>query len=962
MYKLKSHPLPFKRTGVLLGGLLLTAAQALAAEPGLSLNGTWQFAHAAGEADARALENFFKPGFDRKGFQAMPVPSNWAMHGFEEPTYKKFTGNVAPEGFYIHTFKVPAAWSDRRVLLHFGGVWDSAEVWLNGKALGRHDSGFTGFAFDVTGPLKKGGDNVLAVRVRQAPLDYGLDTNDDWTLGGIYRDVTLETMPKERWLDNVGIQTVFDDQFRDADLKVRVMVSDEHKKLVPGNYVGPGEPYELRLALLDKEGREVQKQDFKLPAHYGTSRETMATLRVESPLHWTAETPNLYRLRVQLLENGKVAHERIEKVGFRQISTTGGVFRVNGQAVKLRGVNRHEEHPDVGRATTREHWMQDIKLMKEANINFIRLAHYPPAKGFIELCDELGMYVGDEVPFGYAGDNLNNPAYSTAVLQRSYETVARDINHPSVIYWSIGNEDPLSWLHMVSVRAVKAWDPTRPVLLPWRAEHWLPPEIDIMAPHYWTAQENSDFAARSSRPVITTEFTHAYGNDGMGGLNERWRALIQHPAGAGGAIWMWADQGLKINKRKPDGTLEGELKVTSDGWDGIVDSYRKPTRDFWEAKAVYAQVYPVPARVGFLPGQASVSVPIQNEYDFTNLRDVQIEWTVMEDDRRLAGGIATIAGEPHAAAPFSLPLSGIKAVKPGAAYYAWFRFLRADGSEITRRTVELEYAGTPQAVKAATAPVTVERGESVVVTAGRAAYTFDPKSGQLSRASVDGKVVLNEVRPALWRKLNPNETVQIKAELRDKLPDLDHAQASVKAWDVQQLEGAVSISATVDYAVDAANRYAVRYRYVVSGDGSLTVGYEATPSVQAPWLPFIGMKLASAAPLKRFRWLGLGPLDAYPNENTAPILGVWGGAIGDQEVTGTKATRWAEFTAAAGTGFKVRHDGYVDTATGDAHSVRVLSDVVGRGSKGRRPEGPAGLMDTSAGKAFIGEFSLTLLP
>jgi beta-galactosidase len=262
------------------------------------------------------------------------------------------------------------------------------------------------------------------------------------------------------------------------------------------------------------------------------------------------------------------------RVGFREISTAGGVLRVNGQAIKLRGVNRHDEHPDTGRATTPAQWLQDIKLMKAANINYIRLAHYPPSEGFIDLCDELGMYVSNEISMGYGGDQMHNPALAGAALLRSYATVARDINHPSVIIWTVGNEDPLTSLHLAALRTVKGLDPTRPLLMPWRAETWLPPEIHLLSPHYFTASKYDELASRADRPIVTTEFSHAFGNDGFGGLQERWQALTQHPSGAGGAIWLWADQGLKIARRGPDGTSSSSLEVVDGGFDGITDSYR----------------------------------------------------------------------------------------------------------------------------------------------------------------------------------------------------------------------------------------------------------------------------------------------------------------------------------------------------------------------------------------------------
>lgn len=530
---------------IFISSFLSLSSLGVLAQERINLSGTWQFAFAANQKEADRLERFYTSDFAKSKFKSTPVPSNWALLGYEEPVYRGFKDNQAGEGFYVREFTIPQDWKDKRILLHFGGVWSSAEVWLNGNELGRHDCGYTSFAFDVTNKLKVDEPNKLAVRVRQITREYKFDVCDDWTWGGIYRDVTLEAMPAKRWIDDVVVQTTFDHLFQDANLDIRVMISDKHKNTLPGNYPSPGEPYKLCFTLTDKEGKEVAQRQMAIPAHVSTDREICLSLPVEAPHQWTAETPYLYSLKVELLEKEAVTHTRMERVGFRQISTDGGVFRINGQAVKLRGVNRHDEHPDVGRATTRKQWLEDLTLMKAANINYLRLSHYTPAEGFIELCDSMGMYVGNEVTLGGAGDLMYDPSFSGAVLQRSYETIVRDINKPSIIYWSIGNEDPLTSLHMVSVKLVKALDPTRPVLLPWRPEEWLPKEVDILAPHYWNPQEYDRLAGHSGRPVISTEYTHAYGNDAFGGLEARWKALTKHPAGAGAAVWMWADQGVK---------------------------------------------------------------------------------------------------------------------------------------------------------------------------------------------------------------------------------------------------------------------------------------------------------------------------------------------------------------------------------------------------------------------------------
>lgn len=950
----------------ILSFILLIAALRLSAQEQISLNGTWDFALAKTGEEALRLENFHAPEFTNNDFKPIPIPSNWAVLGYEEPVYRGFKEDTASEGFYLHTFTVPKDWNEKRVLLHFGGVWSSAEVWLNGQYLGRHDSGYTSFSFNATGKLKTDNINRLAVRVRQVTREYKFDVFDDWTLGGIYRDVTLEAMPAKRWIDNVVAQTTFDNYFKDADLKVRVMVSDKHKNTLPGNYPSPGEPYNLRFTLSDKEGQEVARQQITIPAHTSTDRETDFTLRILSPLHWTAETPNLYNLRIDLLEKGQVAHTRTERIGFRQISTTGGVFRINGQAVKLRGVNRHDEHPDVGRATTRAHWLQDITLMKAANINYIRLSHYTPAKGFIELCDEMGMYVGNEISLGGAGNLMYDPSFSNAVLQRSYETVVRDINSPSVIYWSIGNEDPLTTLHMASVKSVKALDPTRPVLLPWRHEEWLPKEVDILAPHYWKDREYAQLASHSDRPIISTEYTHAYGIDGFGGLEARWKALTKHPAGTGAAIWMWADQGIKTPvakaKYSEDDISQGDkyLRIDYAGWDGIVDSYRNLTRDYLETKAVYAQIYPAIDKMYFVPGQDSIRIPIQNDFDFTNLNTVKINWSIWEDGQELSSGNSSINGQPHATSALKLPISKLKTIQPGKTYFIRFIFTRADGSEITREAVELcpQTEQIVQAVSNGKLIVSKDK-ESVIVATNDIRYIFNPRTGQLTSADIQGKQMITDLRPVIWRTLDRSETSAFGKENVRKAVDLNKYTQSVKSWKIEESEGNVVIKTEVNYTVDTNNRFTTTYRYTIGADGHLDISYQILTNVAIPWLPIVGMAVQSASELNQLHWLGLGPCDAYPNKQAAPILGLWGGKAGSTETTGIKATRWIERTGAIGC-LRIASIGYMEHNASRPETMYILSGVFARPEKGRKAEESVPQLSTDTGKPFVGEFSITL--
>jgi beta-galactosidase len=336
----------------LLSCVLLAGASAFGATQ--SLNGTWQFTLARDAGEVMRLEqSFHKPEFDAGSFRPIRVPANWAMEGFEEPQYGRMKD--AGTGFYLHRFQAPAEWKDRRVLLHFDGVWDSAEVWLNGVNLG----GTTAASRVLPSRFRMRSSWERATRWPSKcarPRATTCSTrNDDWSLGGIYRDVWTECMPRERYIDHVDSWVKFDDLFRDADLHIRALV---HQTRVAALVAVP---YELRATLTAADGRVAGEAVIPSDPHRDTGREHLFKLHVRAPKHWTAETPNLYTLRLELLENGKAAQASEHRVGFREVSTKGGVLRLNGQPIKLRGACRHDEHPDVGIATRREHWLQDLR-------------------------------------------------------------------------------------------------------------------------------------------------------------------------------------------------------------------------------------------------------------------------------------------------------------------------------------------------------------------------------------------------------------------------------------------------------------------------------------------------------------------------------------------------------------------------------------------------------------------------
>lgn len=963
------------------GSLALTPARAAenSVPSPVSLDGEWQFLLQPDEDAADALGKFYAEGFDTSAFKPIPVPSNWTTHGFEEPHYVNGTKS---EGFYLHSFDVPADAKDRRAILHFAGVWQSAEVWVNGQRLGRHDSGFTGFAFDVSKVLKPGEKNRIAVRVRQQTQSFKLDANDDWGLPGIYRSVWIEFTPKEFFIERVDVATDFDDQYRDAELRVRAFIMRNEK----ADFFSTSDPFEVRAILSTLAGEEVQRASYTATitgAHNG--RDIPIAFTVREPAHWTAETPNLYHLRVELRRNDQVVHSWEDRIGFREVSTAGGIFRINGQAVKLRGVARHDQHPDVGRATRREHWIEDIRLMKAANINAVRTAHYPPAEGFIRLCDEMGLYVIEEIPFGFGGDRMGDPSFAEGVFLRVYETINRDRNRPSVVVWSVGNEDPLSALHVNALRAVKGLDSSRPTLLPFRAEVGLPPEVDLIAPHYWKAEEYDRLGAWTDRPFITTEYSHALGPEDFGEQQERWDAISRHPAGAGGMIWAWADQGLrrKINGRpvlhplrdKKKYTREGSELVKekaagpdeiydshgNNGTDGIVDADRKPQIDYWETKAAYAPVRVLSERLPFRAGQPEVIITVRNDYDFTDLATVRMSWRLYRGAKVVDSGEMQLPSTlPHAQTRISIPTTAIaRNAAPDASYLHLF-FDDASGNRIAQRAVRLDETAVAVVAPTPTFEVKAEKKDNaLVVSVGQSIYTFNAETGEISSLEVSGEKMIDGAKLAIWRNATYSEAnvLDRRAKTYDWRTFLQNMKAEARSFDFTQDGDGVRVKASVDYREDENNHVVVDYVYHVLPTGALDIAYTVKPKLDLPWLQEIGLSLKTPDEPQTVTWLGYGPGTTLPNRHGSALFGQWMSPLFSSESRGTKSgVEWLRLAGSEGRALQVKGiQGFrLDAAKEGDVTLRVLTHIAGAWVKGGPAERPEWRLDLNDGE---GEFT-----
>ncbi len=621
-----------------------------------SLDGTWRFKLVKGLATPEELAGWEKPGYDVSGWDPIDVPGNWETQGFKSPQYGNQIDEMA--GFYVRDFNWNYRWEGQRVILRFDGVLFGYEVWVNGEYVGRWGSAYNLAQWDITEKLVKG-RNTIAVKVMTRSRAWLFDTNDCWCIAGIQRSVELFTVPNDHFGDIVFRTTGIENGAAKVWVGIEAEAFGKSAAKAARAYV----------SLVDVDG--VHALDFDLAI--SDSGKADAEGIVEGAHLWSAEDPFLYDLVVTLVDaEGKKIERIATKQGLKTVKVEGTTILVNGKQVFINGVAWNEIDPVEGRAITRETRRQQMRLMKKAGVNAIRTAHYPFGPDFLELADEMGFYVIDEVPFGSRGSMLlKNPEYLDELLVRTDATIRRDKNHASVLYWTLGNENTFTPNTKKVLAAAKLKDPTRPRALPQigssqAKETLYHPErdVDLVCPHYLSVENMKEYEKNATKPLLQTEFAHACGN-GFNDFEDRYGRMKAKPeVWAGGCIWAWIDQSLMHDERndaferelsltrtkdRPDGTHNSDLPKDMrrdvprdmqgnyldplhfiDSWgdratDGIVYGDGTPKDGYWLVKALYGGKLPVatpevpaPKAIGTAEGQRAIFAKICDE-DGTNL-------------------------------------------------------------------------------------------------------------------------------------------------------------------------------------------------------------------------------------------------------------------------------------------------------------------------------------------------------
>ncbi len=572
----------------------------------------------------------------------LPVPSNWEFHGFGTFTYGQELDKPAERGSYRRTFTVPESWSGRRINLVFNGVMTDATVKVNGRGAGpTHVGAFYRFKYDITALLKKEKDaeNLLEVEVAKTSsspeTELAENAGDYWTFGGIFRPVWLEALPA-KWIEHVAI-----DARADGTLTADLALGFRGDRRLDGTKL-PAESIVVQVFAAD--GRPAGKQVVQTIPHGGIGRLRISA-QIKNPALWTAETPNLYSLRVTRKSGDQVAHTVTRRFGFRtlEVREGQGLF-LNGCRILLKGVNRHSFRPDTGRALDAEDCYADVRLMKAMNMNAVRMAHYPPDDAFLDACDELGLYVINELSSWQKG-------HDTEIGRRLVrEMIESAVNHPSILFWANGNEG--GWNRDLD-GDFALYDPQqRRVLHPWD------PFSGIDTRHY-PAYADLTRRTNGAHLVMPTEFMHALYDGGAGaGLEDNWNAIAKSPVGAGGFIWVLADEGVRRDDQNGRIDVFGTYAP-----DGIVGPHHEKEGSYHTVRDVWSPVqFAKPVLNERFTGKLSVT----NRYDFTSLDTCAFQWKLLRypvpadakaDTQIIAQGSAVAPDiAPHDSGVLSLPL------------------------------------------------------------------------------------------------------------------------------------------------------------------------------------------------------------------------------------------------------------------------------------------------------------------
>lgn len=926
----------------------------------LCLDGVWKFRWTP-TPDGKTPD-FYRNDFDDSRWDTFPVPANWEVNGYGTPIYvsagypfridpPRVMGEPKPHyttykernpvGQYRRTFSLPTGWEAKgQTYIRLEGVMSAFYIWVNGEAVGYSQGSMEPAEFNITRLLKPG-QNIVALEVYRYSDGSYLEDQDFWRFSGIHRSIHLIHTPDVRLRDYTIRTLPKDEHCTDFLLQI-----DPRFSVYRGN---TGKGYKLKAVLKDAAGTEVSTLEGDveeiLDLEHKASRmnewfpqrgpRKMGRLSalIRMPRRWTAETPYLYTLQIVLLnESGEVVEQVRQPVGFRSVKIERGQFLINGNPIRFRGVNRHEHDPRTARVMSEKRMLQDILLMKQANINAVRTSHYPNVSRWYELCDSLGLYVLDEANIeehGLRGTLASTPDWHAAFMDRAVRMAERDKNHPCIVMWSMGNESGYG----PNFAAISAWlhdfDPTRPV-------HYEgaqggngapdPATVDVISRFYTRVRqeylnpgipegesaeraENArwerllDIAERpgDDRPVLTSEYAHAMGN-ALGNFQAYWDEIYSHPRMLGGFIWDWADQG--IYKTLPDGRTmvayggdfgdQPNLKAFC--FNGVVMSNRELTPKYWEVKKVYAPIHLK------LHGN---HLTVTNHNHHSDLSAYRCLWMLTVDGvPREQGELSLPVVAPGGSDTIALPVFDVRKYKTASEVQGDCRLTvriilksatlwASAGHEVTREQFCLQEGNLPRTVLLNKGNVVVTEEVDGVRAEGRNFSAHWKREKGLVSLVYHGREMLGDSGvfsvhplPKAFRAPTDNDTGFGNWLAKDwKLHGMESPRIVPKLFEYEKRteDGAFILRMQFINAYKEGE-IATTLIYTVTANGNIDVQATFMPQGKLPELPCLGLSWCIAPKYDTFTWHGLGPHENYPDRQSSAEMGLWSGKVSEQYV------------------------------------------------------------------------------
>ncbi len=882
----------------------------------MSLNGMWKFNFVA-SPDKRPVAATTNPSLNVNGWAEIPVPSNWEMQGYGSPIYcneqnpfnssnppvigaPRGSYEANPVGTYIRNFDLPESWADKQVFINFGGIYSAAFVWINGQYIGYTQGANNDHEFDITSALKSGSNRVCVQVIRWSDGSY-LECQDMFRMSGLYRDVTLTAVPKVFVRDHY-ITYAAGSGYTSGDFKVALEVENRGDKAAEAR---------AQVILRDPEGRQIGS--WSVADNVAAGKKVSLNLgdKLQNLQLWSAEIPTLYTVEVKL---GNSADANVQafstKYGFRHIEQVGNFVHINGQKVLFKGVNRSDTDPTVGRAVTTDMMLADVKLFKQNNINTIRTSHYPNAARMYAMFDYFGVYCMDEADLEcHATTHLSSdPSWEGAFVDREERLVLRDRNHPSVIFWSLGNESACGINFKACYDKVRSLDP-RMIHYEGQRDWTYTDMTSRMYPSMSTLRENDENG--DPRPHFICEYAHAMGN-AIGNLKEYWDYIESSRRTIGGCIWDWIDQAIYM----PSELKSGNMKGYYTGYDfpgphqgnfcsnGILAPDRQPNAKLAEVKSVYQYI----KTSGFSPEARTLEVT--NGYAFIGLDRFNMLWSLLEDGRQVASGSVTdIAAAPGATSTVKVPYN-LSAIRRGHEYMLNVDFALKEampGLESGTVLASAQFEVQPrEALPAVIASGNIEVGTDggVITVSGRDfRYEFSADAVMTSMLYRGKEFIHASEGP----KFDNHRWIENDTYTTTASP------ISCSEISMSRAEGSVTLSAMIhggeftDYIV----------RYTIYADGVMDMGVTFAP--KSGEVRRLGLSMQLCPGMEQVEYYALGPWANYVDRRSGSRAGLFTTTVSDmhelfvkpQTMGNRQGLRHVRFSNDAGSSLLVQTEGEV---------------------------------------------------